>query len=152
MTKPIKRHKSLQPISREHHHSLLLSWKIRTGFKKGVDAKRMKRYTDWFFLEHIQPHFKIEEKYVFPILGNDHELVKKALTDHRRLSRLFKKPDEIEKSLGLIEEELEKHIRFEERILFNEIQKVATPEQLQLIAEVHSEELIPTNEEDEFWK
>src|SRR5690606_10923423 len=29
--KPIKRNKDLQPFSRDHHHSLLLCWKIRTG-------------------------------------------------------------------------------------------------------------------------
>ena len=35
--KPQKRHKALQPLSREHHHGLLLSWKIRSGFnKKGI--------------------------------------------------------------------------------------------------------------------
>ncbi|WP_241739476.1 hypothetical protein [Aestuariibaculum marinum] len=32
--KPLKRHKALQPLSREHHYGLLLTWKIRTGFKK----------------------------------------------------------------------------------------------------------------------
>jgi iron-sulfur cluster repair protein YtfE (RIC family) len=152
MSKPIKRHSSLQPLSREHHHSLLLCWKIRTGFKKGVDVKRMKRYVDLFFIDHIQPHFELEEKYVFPILGNDHELVKKALTDHRRLFRLFNTADELEKSLGLIEEELEKHIRFEERVLFNEIQQVASAEQMRLITEMHAEEVLQEEEEDEFWK
>ena len=34
--KPQKRHKALQPLSREHHHGLLLSWKIRTGFSKDI--------------------------------------------------------------------------------------------------------------------
>ncbi len=151
-TKPIKRNKSLQPISREHHQSLLLCWKIRTGFSKGVEAERMKKYTDWFFENHIQPHFEVEEKYIFPILGNEHELVKKALSEHRRLTRLFENEEEIEKSLSLIEEELEKHIRFEERVLFNEIQEIATEGQLKLVSEKHTEEKFQENTEDEFWK
>jgi len=151
-TKPIKRNKLLQPISREHHQSLLLCWKIRTGFSKGVEAARIKKYTDWFFENHIQPHFEVEEKYIFPILGNEHELVKKALSDHRRLKRLFENEEEIEKSLSLIEEELESHIRFEERVLFNEIQEIATEEQLKLISEKHTEEKFQENTEDEFWK
>jgi len=151
-TKPIKRNKLLQPISREHHQSLLLCWKIRTGFSKGVEAVRIKKYTDWFFENHIQPHFDVEEKYIFPILGNEHELVKKALSDHRRLKRLFENEEEIEKSLSLIEEELESHIRFEERVLFNEIQEIATEEQLKLISEKHTEEKFQENTEDEFWK
>ena len=40
--------------------------------------------------------------------------------------------------LDLIEEELEQHIPFEERILFNEIQQRATPEQLIGIEKHHS--------------
>lgn len=152
MNKPIKRHKGLQPLSREHHHSLLLCWKIRTGLKKGVELKRIKRYTDWFFVNHIQPHFQAEEDFLFSILGMDHQLVKKALSQHRRLYRLFGNSEEIEKSLSLIEEELEQHIRFEERVLFNEIQKAASAEQLALFNEHHSETKFQENTEDEFWK
>ena len=33
-----KRHKALQNLSREHHHGLLLSWKIRTGLNKNIEA------------------------------------------------------------------------------------------------------------------
>ncbi|CDF79955.1 hypothetical protein BN863_22430 [Formosa agariphila KMM 3901] len=32
--KPLKRHKSLQPLSRDHHHGLLLAWKIRADLRK----------------------------------------------------------------------------------------------------------------------
>lgn len=151
-SKPIKRHKSLQPLSYEHHHSLLLCWKIRTGFSKGVEVERIKKYADWFFENHIQPHFEVEEIYFYPILGNEHVLVKKALSEHRRLTRLFESKDEIEKSLSLIEEELESHIRFEERVLFGEIQNIATEEQLKRVAEKHTDEKFQENTEDEFWK
>ena len=150
--KPIKRDKFIQPLSREHHHSLLLCWKIRKGFANGVAPERMKVYTDWFFENHILPHFAVEEQYMFPVLGNAHELVKKALSEHRRLKRLFQNEEEIEKSLSLIEEELEMHIRFEERELFNIIQEKATPEELGLIAEKHGpEEKFQENTADEFW-
>lgn len=151
-TKPIKRNKDLQPISRDHHHSLLLCWKIRKGFSKQVETERIKKYADWFFEHHIQPHFKIEETYVFPILGDAHEGVKKALAEHRRLKRLFEDKDEIEKSLSRIEEELEAHIRFEERSLFNEIQEIATEEQLKSVSAHHEDSPFQENTEDEFWK
>lgn len=149
---PIKRHKAMQPFSRDHHHGLLLCWKIRTGFSKGVSAERIKHYADWFFGHHALPHFKLEEQHIFPILGNDHELVKKALAEHRRLTRLFNDTDEIDKSLSLIEEELEKHIRFEERVLFNEIQKIATDKQLKIISKIHNDERFNDNTNDIFWK
>jgi len=150
--KPLKRHKALQPLSREHHHGLLLSWKIRSGFSKNVSVERMKTYADWFFEHHLIPHFELEEAEIFSILDSQNELVKKALADHRRLKRLFAEDTSLDKSLSKIEEELEQHIRFEERILFPEIQKVATEEQLQHIAKIHQPESFEDNITDEFWK
>ena len=152
MNKPIKRHKALQPLSREHHHSLLLCWKIRTGFKKGVEVTRIKRYADWFFDTYIQPHFQAEEETLFPLLGLDHQLVKKAVSQHKRLYKLFGNTTELEISLGLIEKELEQHIRFEERVLFNEIQQVASKEQLESFDRVHDDGKFQENTEDVFWK
>lgn len=149
---PIKRHKAIQPFSRDHHHGLLLCWKIRTGFSKGVSAERIKQYADWFFEYHALPHFKLEEQHIFPILGLENELVKKAVAEHRRLTRLFNCADETHKSLSLIEEELENHIRFEERVLFNEIQKTATDEQLETILKIHNDEKFNDNTNDIFWQ
>ena len=131
--KPIKRHKALQPLSRDHH-GLLLSWKIRAGFSKNIEPNRIKKYADWFFMAHLIPHFEMEEKYVFTILGTSNEFVKRALADHRRLIRLFENDGVDALVLSKIEEELDKHIRFEERILFPEIQKVATDDELSYIA------------------
>tara|TARA_R110002050_G_scaffold350_5_gene2336 strand:- start:16515 stop:16976 length:462 start_codon:yes stop_codon:yes gene_type:complete len=150
--KPIKRHKAIQPLSREHHQGLLLSWKIRTGLSKGVSTKRIKTYVDWFYTNYLAPHFEEEEKHLFPILGKDNAMVKKAVAQHRRLDRLFKSTTELNKSLNRIEEELEQHIRFEERVLFNEIQKMATEQQLQFILEHHIETKFSENTTDSFWE
>ncbi len=151
-SKPLKRHKALQPLSREHHHGLLLSWKIRNGFNKNIEVERIKKYADWFFNNHLIPHFDLEEAHIFPLLDADNELVKRALAEHRRLKRLFTIENEVEKSLSIIEEELEQHIRFEERILFPEIQKFASEADLQMIELIHQEEKFIDNLEDEFWK
>tara|TARA_R110002049_G_scaffold307773_2_gene509423 strand:+ start:9188 stop:9652 length:465 start_codon:yes stop_codon:yes gene_type:complete len=150
--KPQKRHKALQPLSREHHHGLLLSWKIRSGFSKNIAPKRIKTYADWFFENHLIPHFEMEEAHVFTILNEDNELVKRALADHRQLKRLFTEPNDKTKALSKIEEELDKHIRFEERVLFPEIQKVATEDQLALIEDIHQEHGFVDKVDDEFWK
>ena len=151
-TTPLKRAKELQPFSREHHHGLLLCWKIRKGFTSGVKKERIKRYADHLYQTNLLPHFKDEEKYIFPILGSEHELVKKALAEHRRLIRLFTLEQDVTKSLSKIEEELEAHIRFEERTLFPEIQKIATKDQLQTIEQHHQEILACDDWDDEFWK
>ena len=151
LQKPIKRDKSIQPLSREHHHSLLLCWKIKEGFKKDIDVTRIKNYCNWFYRMHLLPHFDIEEKYVFTVLDSKHELVKKAISEHKRLKRLFESDTDVFKNLSLIEEELESHIRFEERVLFAEVQQLATQEQLQLITEHHIEEKFEDNLSDPFW-
>lgn len=152
MSQPIKRHESLQPLSRDHHHGLLLCWKIREGFKRHIQPERMKRYTDWFWKTHLVSHFETEENYLFPILGNDQELVKQALTEHRRLKNLFEQETDVSETMSLIEHELEQHIRFEERILFNEIQKKATAEQLALCEKHHHGPETQETWQDEFWK
>jgi len=149
---PIKRHKIIQPLSREHHNGLLLCWKIRKGIIKSIDPDRIKKYSDWFYQKHLLPHFEIEEKYLFPILGDYNELVKRALAEHRKLKRLFENQDEKIKSLSLIEEDLENHIRFEERILFNKIQEIATENELALIASVHKDTQLTDNWDDPFWE
>jgi len=149
---PIKRHTGLQPLSREHHHGLLLCWKIRTGLKKGIEEERIKKYVDWFFLHHLLPHFEAEEKYVFTLLDAEDSRIKKALAQHRRLKRLFGSKRELNKNLHRIEESLEEHIRFEERTLFNAIQSVASTEQLQKIQDLHEELPFADNLSDPFWE
>lgn len=152
MNEPLKRAVELQPLSHDHHHGLQLCWKIRTGFFKKIEPERIKLYADWFFKTHLLPHFELEEKYVFTILDFEGELVKRALIEHRRLKRLFRQTSDLEKFLGHIEEELAAHIRFEERILFAEVQKRASAAQLAKINEIHSVEAFVEKEDDVFWK
>lgn len=149
--KPIKRHKALQGVSREHHHGLLLSWKIRTGLSKNIAPERIKKYMDWFYQNHLAPHFHMEETYLFPIIGNGHPWVQKALSDHEILKNWFTSSKLDMNTLEQIEKKLEEHIRFEERQLFNHIQEVADSAQLDLINKQHNGEKFNDNTHDPFW-
>ena len=100
---PIKRHSALRPISHDHHQALLVSWKIRTGVRKSIDPQRIKRFCDFFYKSHLSTHFKLEEEYIFPILGDKHELITKALSDHHALSALFEQKTANLNSLARIE-------------------------------------------------
>ncbi|MNX51040.1 hypothetical protein D3C86_816860 [compost metagenome] len=151
-SKPIKRVPELHCLSHDHHHGLQFCWKIRTGLAKKVKPERIKKYADWFFKIHLKPHFELEEKYIFTILDNDDALLKRALTEHRRIEYIWEHSFDLEKSLELVEKELEAHIRFEERILFAEIQKIATAAQLAMINKIHSDEAFVEYEDDVFWK
>tara|TARA_R110000744_G_scaffold53134_2_gene113609 strand:+ start:451 stop:798 length:348 start_codon:yes stop_codon:yes gene_type:complete len=114
--------------------------------------ERIKVYVDWFYRTYLVPHFELEETYIFPIVGNDHPWVKKALSDHRRLIRLFTSTAADMKTLGQIEETLEQHIRFEERQLFNHVQEMANNKQLDIIEKQHSNEKFNDNISDPFWE
>lgn len=149
--KPLKRIEELKPISRDHHFSLLLCWKIKTAFSKQISPDRVKRYVDWFYQEHILEHFELEENYVFPVLGKESELVLRALQDHKRLKVLFEQDGALIKNLRSIENELEQHIRFEERVLFEKIQEVASEKELKTIELNHSSKIFKENTDDVFW-
>lgn len=150
--KPIERIEALKPLSRDHHHGLLLCWKIREGIKRNVETERLKKYVDWFWRSHLEQHFEIEEKYIFPILGNQNELIKQALAEHRKLKQLFENKVDSSESICLIEQELDKHIRFEERLLFNEIQAIASSEQILQIQLHHADTKFSDNVSDAFWE
>ncbi|MGO2359032.1 hemerythrin domain-containing protein [Mesonia sp.] len=150
--KPIKRHEALQPLSRQHHFGLLFSWKIRKGFAKEISINRMKAYADWFFEKEIQPHFKLEEEFVFPVLGPEDPLIERALQEHQEIRALFEDTKEPLKSLHILEEKLQNHIRFEERTLFNKIQEAATKNEMEKIDEIHLQISTPDEYTDAFWE
>lgn len=149
--KPLKRIKELQPLSHDHHHGLQLCWKIKTAFSKNIDLKRIKNYINWFYKTHLKSHFELEEKFVFPVLGSANEFVEQALSDHYKLTKLFTEENDLEQTFKNIAELLEQHIRFEERTLFPEIQKIASASQLADISKFHSDENFIENNTDVFW-
>tara|TARA_R100000935_G_C2769258_1_gene136967 strand:- start:114 stop:590 length:477 start_codon:yes stop_codon:yes gene_type:complete len=153
MLSPIKRHESLKHLSRDHHHGLLLCWKIREGLKKGIDPVRIKAYTRFFYEGQLVPHFEFEEKEVFTLLDKNHPLIKQALKDHEVLSELFLSEETLDSVLRDTEKQLEAHIRFEERVLFNEIQQNSTEEILAAVEKKENDLITPSPDdwEDKFW-
>ena len=156
MEKPIKRHIALQPISHDHHQGLLLCWKIRTGIAKLVAPERIKEFVDFYYNRHLLEHFRLEEEFIFPILGNKNDLVIQAYANHASIEHIINLKDDLAMVLIILERQLVAHIRFEERILFNEIQKVATENQMAAIANIHSDNKEMNQQieswEDKFWE
>lgn len=139
-------------MSREHHQGLLFCLRIHTGLQKQVSPERIRAYVLWFWEHHLKPHFQIEEEYVFPILESTDELLIRALDEHRRLEALvFQEHDPVQ-TLATLEDTLYHHIRFEERVLFNKIQDIASPEQLEHIHLHHEDETLCAPWHDPFWK
>ena len=142
---------SIHEACAKHHRTLFFCWNIRTGIDKGVDVGRIVDYVNWYGEHILFPKLEIEEQLIFSILSEDHYLVKRAIKEHRRIRRLFKIDKNAMKSLIYIEEELDLHIRFEERNILPEVEKLATQKQLKLINDAF--EKLPCNADwkDQFW-
>ncbi|MGB7787041.1 MAG: hemerythrin domain-containing protein [Salinimicrobium sp.] len=153
MRQPLKRHEALKPLSKDHHHGLLLCWKIRAGRKNNIETERIRAYTDFFFESQLKPHFKFEEEEIFNLLGDDHPLVKKAKHEHARLEQLFSANTCVDRALADIEKELDAHIRFEERVLFTELQAEVSEAQLDDLKNKEDEMETPDPDDwqDKFW-
>ncbi len=120
--KPLKRHPALQGISREHHQALMLVFNLKKGLEKGIQPRRLSHYVRWFFEHYFERHLAAEESKIFPLLGNDHPLIKKALEEHQVIQRHLKTELNSKNELIVFAKLLENHIRFEERELFEVMQ------------------------------
>lgn len=143
---------NLNEACQRHHKTLFFCWNIRAGIDKGVDIQRMVDYVNWYGENILFKKMEIEEKYLFTLLDEDHYLIKRALKEHRRIKRLFKIDQKNPmKSLIYIEEELDLHIRFEERQMFPEFQKSATQKKLKIINKEFNTLLTNSDWNDQFW-
>lgn len=134
-----------------HHKTLFFCWNIRTGIDKGIEMSRIVNYVNWYGKNILLPKMEIEEKLLFSILNEDHYLIKRALKEHRRIRRLLKIGSNPMKNLIYIEEELDLHIRFEEKNILTEIEPIATQKQLKQINDALNQ--LPNNSDwlDQFW-
>lgn len=130
--KPAKRDSLLAPLSREHHHTLILAQVLKKsahGYKDlpVSDGERIK-YAMSFFREQLLPHFHEEEIMMKKVIGCNAEvdaLCKEISQEHIRLETLFEgliHGENAEAALNELGMLLEQHIRKEERRLFPMIQ------------------------------
>jgi len=154
---PIKRSASLTPLSHDHHHGLVISRRMREGLKRNIQPGRINAYVRDFWEHDLQRHFGEEEAVIFPLLGKEHELVHQALTDHEQMRRYMQQltsPGTNETELlRQFAELLQSHIRFEERTLFPEIERLVPGHLLteagKSLHQGHSVSCVSW--EDEFW-
>lgn len=153
----MKRNKNLIELSRDHHHGLLLGWKIKQGLKRDVPLDELANYVIHFAREALFPHFKEEECQVLVYLSPDDAYHKRTLYEHAELRgiiiRIGIKGQVDQKLLLTLVEKLEAHIRFEERELFPYIEKLLSIQQLDEIGKLLSELHHPYTEtyQNEFW-
>ncbi len=128
-----KRHPSLIPLSREHHHGLLLAFRITRGLPKTRwphdNLQEQAADTVRFFRKSLTPHFAAEADILFPAIRamqpQASALLDQLIQEHTAMRELVDHIDrqppagprlrELLASFGTL---LEQHIRCEERELF----------------------------------
>jgi hemerythrin-like domain-containing protein len=118
----VKRHPHLHPLSDDHHGALVLARRIGSAARRDAEGEALKQAWDDLrrgFARELEPHFRVEEAWLFPQLvsAGESALVERARADHARLRELVR----TEPALGVaaqFAELLRRHVRFEERELF----------------------------------
>ena len=149
----MKRHPGLVPLSREHHHGLVMAERLVLGRSTNPHAdwpadraEQSERLID-FFETNLGPHFDAEEVHVFPVAARDVtdgvRLVRALIDDHEAMREMVRalaageagpaaRPD-LDERLRAFGERLRRHIRVEERELFERMQAECSPEALRQI-------------------
>jgi iron-sulfur cluster repair protein YtfE (RIC family) len=144
----MKRHKSLYPLSHDHHHALVQALnldKAGSGGDRNDLREAASRFAD-FWRNDLQRHFAQEEQIVLPLLAKykaaDAVEICETLQQHSAVARLIGKLDE---KLALLEERIEaslltnlaeslrSHIRYEEGELFPAVEASVPEEELWLM-------------------
>ncbi len=139
----MKRHESLAPLSREHHSALMLAQLIKRNAPdyKGLPTTIGDKveYALTIYNNNLKKHFAKEEamlqevKSIHPAIA---KLAEEIIAEHTLLTKLFlslKNTWDQEAVLNELGNELDAHIRKEERVLFPLIQEHSTEEMLQKI-------------------
>lgn len=118
----MKRHPLLRPLSDDHHRALVLARRIGVAAKKNLEQDALAQAWDDLrrhFAQELEPHFRVEEEWLFPQLASAGELarVERARADHARLRELARGEPGTGQAAQFAEI-LHRHVRFEERELF----------------------------------
>jgi hemerythrin-like domain-containing protein len=131
---------SLIPLSRQHQQALALCVRIERALQKNViDLDAWQLEVEQHYEHEIGFHFAAEEKALFPVARRFPELVslvEELSAEHGRLRECFAHAKErvLDRAdLGAFATLLSRHIRKEERELFEAMQKLAEADELRSI-------------------
>lgn len=139
----MKRHPDLREFSDDHHQGLVNALRLkRTAAGDGVISEEVARAFLKFWQEDTSIHFRKEEEVLLPVMARhggdlEQDSVIQMLLQHARIRGLVMQISE-ELDLGDIQretlqalgEQLETHIRLEERVLFPAIEESLSEEAL----------------------
>ena len=132
----MKRHAALVPLSRQHHDGLALGVMIQRGLLDGAgpatsaECERLRKQALDLWQLEFRGHFEVEEQIVFPAAREavDPGLVDALLAEHEEIRQQFAALEQASEGdagplLGRLRDTLVRHIRTEERELFEAMQE-----------------------------
>lgn len=144
----MKRHRSLIPLSHDHHNGLVVAQCLLLGRSKAPRStwptsrrEQVDRVLE-FFRTDLRRHFEAEEEHLFPAaerrLRNGVDLVRQLREEHddmrARILEFERDPENgLEDRLPAFGERLQAHIRTEEQILFERVQEEMDPGVLEAV-------------------
>jgi iron-sulfur cluster repair protein YtfE (RIC family) len=144
----MKRHRSLAPLSHDHHHALVQASRLQAA-DEASDSNTVARAFLRYFAEEAVRHFREEEEVVFPAVLDfpvAREPVIQALLEHVRLHALSKalrhaldSGNQVTPIMHELGELLVAHLRHEERCLFPLIEGLLDDSSLAAIGPVARE-------------
>ena len=142
------RDKNLIPLSHQHQRALALCVRLDRAMQSGdVDLEAWQAEIQQIFEQEITFHFAAEEKELFPAASRFPQLqplIQELLTGHALLRNLFSRASARTLHLAGLQtlvEKLASHIRKEERELFEEMQKLMTPDELSTVGDALQQSL-----------
>lgn len=123
------RHPSLQALSRDHHHALVLAKRAaRAASGSEEEQLAMCQQLAAAFAQDLEPHFVSEEKDLPALLAKEstaQALLEQFAEEHASLRQLAAALGDGQRTmLAPFANALAEHVRFEERVLFPAIEQV----------------------------
>ncbi len=145
----MKRHQSLHPLSRDHHHALVQARNLSLAAAANDSDKLAQAAARFagFWETDLQGHFAQEEQIVLPLLAKhaspESDEIRETLRQHVEITRLISelngklaRREMIEANLlDALGEALRRHIRFEESEMFPKLEASVPEEELERMRE-----------------
>jgi hemerythrin-like domain-containing protein len=144
----------LTPLSSEHRDGMLFVTRMRQALDQ-VSIERLRKYTLWYWKNHIKPHFYQEEKILLPYMPAEHPWSLKLQDDHAYIRDLILSLDQEadKQSFKSLCDLVDAHIRFEEQQVFTYLEQTLTEDQLNIISIQLEKHPVAAEEwKDMFWK
>lgn len=131
---PLRRREELHALSEDHHNALVIALRCRRLAARQLELDKAEFWASVldFVRLQVMPHFEVEEDCLLPALRDLGEtaMADRIAHEHAVLRGLISDAPPSNEDLGRLGQLLDDHIRYEERVVFEEVQDRLPPDVL----------------------